>query len=78
MLTFLKSFFSSAARARRTGRHFRRSPMLERGGDVAVPPDAARHANRRMLELSGQDTETLFQRFGSRAGGLSEAGQRRA
>lgn len=74
MLTFLKSFFSSAARARRTGRHFRRSPMLERGGDVAaVPPDAARHANRRMLELSGQDTETLFQRFGSRAGGLSEA-----
>ena len=29
------------------------------------PPDAARHANRRMLELSGQDTETLFQRFGS-------------
>ena len=26
-----------------------------------------------MLELSGQDTETLFQRFGSRAGGLSEA-----
>ena len=74
MLTFLKSFFSSAARARRTGRHFRRSPMLERGGDVAaVPPDAARHANRRMLELSGRDTETLFQRFGSRAGGLSEA-----
>ena len=40
---------------------------------AAVPPDAARHANRRMLELSGQDTETLFQRFGSRAGGLSEA-----
>ena len=74
MMKFLKSFFSSAAGLRRTGRHFRRSPMPLRAGDAAtVSSEVGRHANRQMLDLSRLDDGALFSLFGSGRGGLSEA-----
>ena len=77
MFKFLKTFFSSAAGLRRSGRHFRRSPMLEQGGGPAVATadssDAARRANRRMLDVARMDFDALFSMFRSGRGGLSEA-----
>ncbi|MCZ8394749.1 magnesium-translocating P-type ATPase [Achromobacter ruhlandii] len=77
MFKFLKTFFSSAAGLRRSGRHFRRSPMLEQGGGPALASadssDAARRANRRMLDVSRMDFDALFSMFRSGRGGLSEA-----
>ncbi|QVQ24567.1 magnesium-translocating P-type ATPase [Achromobacter deleyi] len=74
MFTFLKSFFSSAAGLRRTGRHFRRAPILEQGAETtAVSSDASRRANQRMLETSRLGFDSLFTLFGSGWGGLSEA-----
>ncbi|KGD96220.1 magnesium ABC transporter ATPase [Achromobacter sp. RTa] len=73
MFSFLKSFFSSAAGLRRTGRHFRRSPMPLQGGTaVTASSEASRHANRQMLDLSRMDDGALFSLFGSGRGGLSE------
>ena len=75
MFTFLKSFFSSAAGRRRAGRHFRRSPMLEQGGDAvaaSVASDTSRRANRRMLDLSRMGLDALFSLLGSGRGGLSQ------
>ncbi|MGN6458408.1 MAG: HAD-IC family P-type ATPase, partial [Achromobacter mucicolens] len=74
MFAFLKSFFSSAARLRRTGRHFRRAPILEQGADNAtVSSEAARRASQRMVETSRLGFDSLFERFGSGWGGLSDA-----
>lgn len=74
MFAFLKSFFSSAARLRRTGRHFRRAPILEQGADnAAVSSEAARRASQRMVETSRLGFDSLFERFGSGWGGLSDA-----
>ncbi|WP_291377202.1 MULTISPECIES: magnesium-translocating P-type ATPase [Achromobacter] len=74
MFAFLKSFFSSAARLRRTGRHFRRAPILEQGGDqAAASSEAARRASQRMVETSRLGFDSLFERFGSGWGGLSDA-----
>ena len=74
MFAFLKSFFSSAARLRRTGRHFRRAPILEQGGDrAAASSEAARRASQRMVETSRLGFDSLFARFGSGWGGLSDA-----
>jgi len=74
MFAFLKSFFSSAARLRRTGRHFRRNPILEQGADrAAASSEAARRASLRMAETSHLGFDSLFARFGSGWGGLSEA-----
>ena len=74
MFAFLKSFFSSAARLRRTGRHFRRAPILEQGADrAAASSDAARRASQRMVETSRLGFDSLFERFGSGWGGLSDA-----
>ena len=74
MFKFLKTFFSSAAGLRRSGRHFRRSPMLEQGGGQAAADtsDAARRANRRMLDVAQQDFDALFALFRSGRGGLSQ------
>ncbi|CAO3882785.1 magnesium-translocating P-type ATPase [Achromobacter mucicolens] len=74
MFAFLKSFFSSAARLRRTGRHFRRAPILEQGADnAAVSSEAARRASLRMVETSRLGFDSLFERFDSGWGGLSDA-----
>ncbi|EHK67865.1 magnesium-translocating P-type ATPase [Achromobacter arsenitoxydans] len=74
MFTFLKSFFSSAARLRRTGSHFRRAPILEQGGDGAVASsEAARRASQRMVEISRMSFDSLFALFGSGWGGLSDS-----
>ncbi|EJO29412.1 magnesium-translocating P-type ATPase, partial [Achromobacter marplatensis] len=75
MFTFLKSFFSSAAGRRRASRHFRRSPMLEQGGDTvaaSAASDTSRRANRRMLDMSRMGLDALFSLLGSGRGGLSE------
>jgi Mg2+-importing ATPase len=74
MFKFLKSFFTSAAGLRHSARHFRRSPMPERGvATAAASSDTARHANRQMLDLSRMGFGALFALFGSSRGGLSEA-----
>lgn len=81
MFTFLKFFFSSAAGRRRAGRHFRRSPILEQGGQAlaaSAPSDTSRRANRRMLDLSHMGLDALFSLLGSGRGGLSETQARAA
>ena len=76
MFTFLKSFFSSASGRRRASRHFRRTPILEQGGQsgaVSTPSEASRRANRHMLERSRMGLDALFSQLASGRGGLSEA-----
>lgn len=76
MMQFFKTFFSTAARVRHVGRHFRRSPILDQAGIATartLMPGAARGAGRDIIEMATAPIEDTFARFHTGPGGLSEA-----
>ncbi|WP_144630995.1 magnesium-translocating P-type ATPase [Bordetella genomosp. 13] len=73
MLHFLESLFSSAARVRHVGRHFRRTPILEPlgpGSDPAATADAVRRAGSTLQEDAFVPLDLLYARLESTAHGL--------
>ncbi len=73
MLHLLQSLFSSAARVRHIGRHFRRTPILEPigpGSDPAATACAVRRAGRRLQDVAFEPLDALYARLDSTPQGL--------
>ena len=69
----LKSLFSSAARVRHIGRHFRRAPILESvgpGSDPAATAEAVRRAGSRLQDVAFEPLDALYARLDSTPRGL--------